>query len=93
MARCLASAARWLSADTQCWRVQLSNLDTLRSYLLGSGSERKLPVQRAFRNEVVGSSAEELMKLTGDFGGWLQSNCTRQLDAYRCGTFCCTQGA
>ena len=61
--------------------MQLSNLDTLRAYLLGSGSERKLPVQRAFRDQVVGSSAEELMTLTSDFRGWLSGNCSRQVDA------------
>ena len=63
--------------------VQLSNLDTLRAYLLGSGSERKLPVQRAFRNDVVGTSAEELTSLTRDFGGWLRGNCSCQVEAYR----------
>ena len=64
--------------------VQLSNLDTLRAYLLGSGSERKLPVQRAFKNDVVGTSAEELATLARDFGAWLSGNCSQQLQAYRC---------
>ena len=69
------------AADQDC--LQLSNVDTLSAYILGSGSEKKLPVQRAFRNEVVGSSAEDLKQLLQDFAQWLRGNCTRQLQAYR----------
>ena len=67
--------------------LQLSNVDTLSAYILGSGSEKKLPVQRAFRNEVVGTSADDLKQLLQDFSQWLRGNCTRQVQAYRCAEY------
>ncbi|KAK9804945.1 hypothetical protein WJX73_001658 [Symbiochloris irregularis] len=64
--------------------LQLSNANTLSAYLLGSGSDsRRLPVARAFQTEVVGDSAADLRLLTEEHGGWLRSNCERQLEAYR----------
>ena len=64
--------------------AQLSNANTLSSYLLGSGSDtRKLPVARAFQSEVVGDSADAIRRLADGHGSWLQGNCERQVAAYR----------
>ncbi len=64
--------------------MQLSNLDVLGSYLLGSkGGEKRLPVARGFEAEVVGDTSEKLRRLVADHATWLRSNCERQLDNYR----------
>ena len=64
--------------------MQLSNANALSAYLLGSGSDsRRLPVARAFQTQVVGDSAADLRRLAEEHGGWLQSNCERQVEAYR----------